>query len=77
MGPSCPLFMHQHNAAVVCGKAVTLRPTAEGEALVEKHKRCIAAHNAKLYEELSDYSPEEIETLFQMVTRLARFYREQ
>ena len=69
--------MHQHNAAVVCGKTVTLRPTPAGEALVERQRQCMAAHNAKLYEELRDYSPEEIETLFQMVTRLARFYREQ
>lgn len=59
------------------GKTVTLRPTPAGEELVEKHKKCVAAHNAKLYAELSDYSPEEVETLFQMVTRLARFYREQ
>lgn len=59
------------------GKAVTLRPTAAGEELVEKHRRCVAAHNAKLYEELSDYSPEEVGTLFQMVTRLAQFYQEQ
>lgn len=59
------------------GKAVTLRPTPEGEELVEKQKKCVAAHNAKLYEELSDYSREEIETLFQMVTRLAQFYQKQ
>lgn len=59
------------------GKTVTLHPTPEGEELVEKQKRCVAAHNAKLYEELSDYSREEIETLFRMMVRLAQFYREQ